>query len=115
MGPDWSAAALAYEPSQALSADQLFELAAPYPWQADVAVAIILGPTRHCRWGESAGMPWVVGPAGQRGLMQLDPGHAWRFERRGWSWDDAFDPEANIAIGFEVYSESGWLPWSCRP
>jgi len=55
-----------------------------------------------------------TGSLGERGLMQLHPIHAWRFERRGWTWDDAFDPAKNLAIARELYDEQGVRPWACR-
>lgn len=84
-------------------------------WPVDEALLVILGPTPRCPTGESTGNPLAVGSAGERGLMQLAAVHAWRFARRGWTWDDAFDPERNIAIAHEIYLESGWQPWTCRP
>lgn len=42
------------------------------------------------------------------------PVHAWRFAARGWSfYDDALVPERNIAIAYDIWSDSGWRPWSC--
>jgi LysM repeat protein len=94
-----------------------------YSWPVAEALQVIFGPTppnprspRGCPNGESAGNARIVGGAGERGLFQISPVHRWRFTRRGWSWADAFVPERNIAIAFEIYSEAkGWWPWSCRP
>lgn len=83
---------------------------------------MVYGPTppndrapAGCPNGESGGRPDVISRGGHRGLFQLYDGHIWRFERRGWTWDDAFDSAKNVAIAYELYLEEGWGPWSCRP
>ena len=91
-----------------------------YPWDCVMAAAIIYGPTAACPTGESAGDSRAVGEAGERGLMQILSIHADRFTARGWSWDDAFDPQRNIAIGYEIWADReswgrGWDAWSCAP
>jgi MFS family permease len=63
---------------------------------------------------ESGGNPYAVGSQGERGLMQLHPVHAAKFLARGWTWDDAFVPERNLAVAHDIYLAEGWTPWSWR-
>ena len=94
-----------------------------YSWSTGDAVDVVFGPTppnpkspRGCPNGESAGNTFAVGLLGERGLFQIAVVHKWRFERRGWTWDDAFVPDRNVAIAYEIYEEAkGWWPWSCQP
>lgn len=98
-----------------LTRAEVRRLLEPYGWDPDEMLIVVFGPTPACPHGESNGYPAAISPAGQRGLLQLDGEKAWRFERRGWTWDDALDPERNIAIGAELFDEEGLGPWSCRP
>lgn len=101
----------------------LLPMLAKYPWPVDQALLVIFGPTppnpsapNGCPMGESSGNTTAVGLAGERGLFQIATVHAWRFQQRGWTWNDAFVPEKNIAIAYEIYAEAGgWWPWTCRP
>jgi hypothetical protein len=65
----------------------------------------------YVRGRESSNLPWVVGAAGERGLFQIHPVHAARFDRFG-GWDAAFDPWANTEVAAELWREFGWQPWS---
>jgi soluble lytic murein transglycosylase-like protein len=78
---------------------------AAYSWDTATACAVLV-----C---ESQGDPSATGSLGERGLMQLHPVHAGRFEAHGWSFADAYDPSRNLAIAHEIWSEQGWNPWSC--
>lgn len=46
------------------------------------------------------------------GLFQISGIHAWR-----WAdfWDAWMDPARNAQFAYDIWSESGWRPWSCRP
>ena len=93
------------------------------PWPCAEALLVVYGPTppndrapRGCPNGESSGNPLAVSRGGHRGLLQLSEIHTYRFERRGWTWDEAFDPWKNVAIAFELFDETDdWRHWSCRP
>jgi hypothetical protein len=61
---------------------------------------------------ESNFNPNVVGGAGERGLFQIHPVHANNLGAYG-GWDAMFDPAANIAYAYALYSGSGWGPWTC--
>jgi hypothetical protein len=63
-------------------------------------------------WCESNYNPGVVGGAGERGLFQIHPVHIPNLGPYG-GWDAMFDPSANIAYAYALYSGSGWGPWSC--
>ena len=94
-----------------------------YPWPCAEALAVVYGPTPPnsrapggCANGESGGNPRAQN-GDHAGLFQIARyWHEQRFTRRGWSWEqDAFDAERNAAIAYELWSDSGWGPWSCRP
>lgn len=95
--------------------EELRPILAQYSWNVDDALLVVYGPTPACPYGESNGKPTVVSDGGHVGIFQLSPIHAWRFEARGWTWLDSFVAERNIAVAFDLYSERGWEPWSCRP
>jgi hypothetical protein len=78
-----------------------------YAWDCATALAIT--------WCESRDVPTATSAGGHRGIWQLYDGHAWRFERRGWTWDDAYDQERATVIAYEIWLVAGWTPWSCRP
>lgn len=97
-------------------------LAAQYPWPVEDALRVIYGPTppneyapNGCPNGESGGDAGAESPGGHRGLFQLASLHAWRFEAHGWTWDDAFVAERNMEIAYEIWQDSAWIPWSCKP
>jgi hypothetical protein len=106
-----------------LSRTQVRALVRKYSWPVNQALAVVFGPTPPnprspigCPNGESAGNRRATGLYGERGLFQIHVVHRWRFERRGWSWSDAYDAEKNVEVAFEIYTEArGWWPWSCRP
>ena len=64
----------------------------------------------HC---ESRFNPGTVGAAGDRGLFQIHPVHIPYLSDRGMSWEAMFDPASNIAYAHDLYSRSGWGPWTC--
>jgi hypothetical protein len=63
-------------------------------------------------WCESNHNPGVVGGAGERGLFQIHPVHIPNLGPYG-GWDAMFNPSANIAYAYALYSSSGWGPWTC--
>jgi LysM repeat protein len=110
-------------PGRYLSRTNVRALVRKYSWPTNEALTVVFGPTPPnprspigCPNGESAGNTRSVGLYGERGLFQIHVVHRWRFERRGWSWSDAFVAEKNVEIAYEIYAEArGWWPWSCRP
>lgn len=64
---------------------------------------------------ESSWDPYAVGALGERGLLQISPIHRQRIQALGYTWDDMFDPAANLAVAESLWWESGWWPWGCRP
>ena len=62
---------------------------------------------------ESRFNPGTVGAAGERGLFQIHPVHIPYLQDRGMAWDDMFSVSANIAYAYDLYSRSGWGPWTC--
>ena len=61
---------------------------------------------------ESSGRADAIGAASEVGLFQIAPLHAWRV---GGDVKRLLDPETNIRVAWEIYSEQGWRPWSCKP
>lgn len=76
-----------------------------WPEDPDTAVRVIA-----C---ESHWNPWATGRQGERGLAQIHPIHRARVEAMGLTWDDMFDPLANLRVARAIWEESGWAPWSC--
>lgn len=62
---------------------------------------------------ESSFNAGTVGAAGERGLFQIHPVHIPYLQDRGMTWDSMFDPASNIAYAYDLYSRSGWGPWTC--
>lgn len=101
-------------------------LAVP-PARAEIVAAIRRGFARfgpavaeqavrvsYCETAETFD-PHSTGAEGERGLFQIHPKwHQDRIARLGFTWDDMYDVEANIAVAVDIYSESRWGPWSCR-
>ena len=48
----------------------------------------------------------------QFGLYQIGGLHAWRWPDFWSAWSDAL---RNAQMAFDLWSEQGWRPWSCRP
>lgn len=49
------------------------------------------------------------------GLFQLSRTyHEDRARRLGFTWEQMFQVEPNIAVAVDIYRESGWTPWTCR-
>lgn len=62
---------------------------------------------------ESGLNPNAVGSHGERGLFQIHPVHISSIQKAGFTWDQMFDPNANIAYAKLLYGWQGWNPWSC--
>lgn len=49
------------------------------------------------------------------GVFQLNGQfHRARAARLGFSWSQMSDPFANATVAADLYSDSGWGPWSCK-
>lgn len=81
------------------------DLICSYSWPCGEALSVA-----HC---ESRYRPEAYNPAsGASGVFQIVPyWHSWRL-RPG---ESLFDASVNIRIAYELWSESGWRPWECRP
>ena len=66
-------------------------------------------------WCESKFNTWAVGAAGERSLFQIHPIHRnGVVASLGYSWDDIFDPVANINVAVALYQRAGsFRSWSC--
>lgn len=81
-----------------------------YPWPVEQVISVIYH-TPNCPHGESGGDPSVVnGP--NEGLLQINVNAHANLLRPG---ESLFDPEVNIRVGYAIWKDQGWHPWSCRP
>ena len=62
---------------------------------------------------ESGGDPSKVGADGERGLMQIHPIWIPFLNHLGYTWQQMFDPLANMEVASGIVSRYGWAPWSC--
>lgn len=81
-----------------------------YDWPCSEALGVVYGNAR-CPWGESSGDPSAIYGANY-GLFQVNAVHSWRV---GGDVGALLDPEVNVMIAYQIWSEQGWAPWSCRP
>jgi len=58
---------------------------------------------------ESGGNPDAISPTKDLGLMQINAVHA---DRVGGDLSRLFDPEVNLRVAYEIWSEQSWHPWS---
>lgn len=93
-------------PAPALTND-IERLVCSYPWDCYQALNIM--------WCESGGRADAYnGFSGVSGLFQIHPIHADRFAAHGWDfWTDAFVPERNVQIAWEIYEDRWWNAWAC--
>jgi len=78
---------------------------AVFVWDCDDALAV-----GWCEMG-SRWNPQALGRAGERGVFQLHPIHAWR-----WAdyWEGSMIPSRNAEMAHDLFLEFGWSPtWSC--
>jgi hypothetical protein len=91
--------------------DGLEALVCSYSWPCQEALAVA-----RCESGvDSAGRLDGIFAASSRssyGLFQINSVHARRFPE---FWESWMDPAKNTAWAFQIWSEQGWRPWSCRP
>ena len=69
-------------------------------------------------WCETGGTldPNSTGSEGEVGLLQIHPKyHSGRAAKFGWTMADLYDPAKNVVVAADIYSESGWGPWTCQP
>lgn len=64
-------------------------------------------------WCESRYRPAAVGRAGERGLAQIHPVHIPLIASLGYTWDQMFELEPNLAVARALYDNAGhvWTPW----
>jgi len=80
------------------------------PWPCEEAIGVARCESGTDRNGHLDGN-WATN-GNHFGLFQISGIHAWR-----WAdfWDAWSDPARNAQYAFDIWSESGWRPWSCRP
>lgn len=83
----------------------------PFTWPCEEALAVFACESDNFRDDVIYGP--AEGGAGERGIAQIHPIHAAKFYTRGWTWDDAFRPERNLAIADQIWLDQGWAPWTC--
>ena len=86
-------------------------LVCSYSWPCEQALAVA-----RCESGvDSAGKLdgiYAVSSRNSYGLFQINSIHARRFPD---FWESWMDPAKNTAWAYQIWSEQGWRPWSCRP
>lgn len=98
-------------PAIQLPPDGLEALVCSYAWPCQEALSVA-----RCESGvDSAGRLDGIFATSSRssyGLFQINAVHARRFPE---FWESWMDPARNTAWAFQIWSEQGWRPWSCRP
>lgn len=90
--------------------DGLEALVCSYPWPCDEALAVARCESGVNAAGRLDGAAAVGGSS--YGLFQINAIHAYRWPE---FWDGWMDPAKNTDWAFQLWSEQGWIPWSCRP
>ena len=80
------------------------------PWPCDQAIAVASCESGLDRNGRLDG-DWATN-GNNYGLFQINGIHADLWPDFYTSW---MDPATNIEWAFEIWSASGWRPWSCQP
>lgn len=63
---------------------------------------------------ESGGIPTQTGKAGERGLMQVHPVHAYKtVVQAGYTWEQMYQPVPNLNVAYLIWQLQGWGAWSC--
>lgn len=83
----------------------LRDLICSKPWPCEQAIRVAT-----C---ESTLRPRAISPDGANwGLFQINRVHAGRV---GGNLSALLDAATNVQVAFAIWSEQGWMPWSCRP
>lgn len=80
------------------------------PWPCDEAIGVAGCESGVDRYGRLDGN-WATN-GNHFGLFQISYIHAWRWADFYDAW---MDPARNAQFAYDIWSESGWRPWSCRP
>ena len=80
------------------------------PWPCAEAIAVAACESGRDLSGRLDGNRATNG--NNYGLFQINGIHAWRWPDFYEAW---MDPVRNTQFAFEIWSESGWGPWSCKP
>lgn len=82
-------------------------LVCSYDWPCAQALRVM--------WCESGGEPTAYNPSGASGLFQIMRRyHEDKVIALGYTWDQIFIPEVNVAVAYKIYSGSGWGLWDCE-
>lgn len=95
---------------EALPLDGLEALVCSYPWPCAEALAVARCESGVDAAGRLNGTAAVGGSS--YGLFQINAVHAYRWPE---FWDEWMDPTKNTDWAFQLWSEQGWSPWTCRP
>lgn len=90
--------------------DGLEALICAYPWPCAEALAVARCESGIDAAGRLNGTAAVGGSS--YGLFQINAVHAYRWPD---FWDEWMDPTKNAEWAFQLWSEQGWNPWTCRP
>lgn len=95
---------------QAPPADGLEALVCSLPWPCEEALAVARCESGVDKVGRLDGV--FASSGSSYGLFQINHIHARRFPD---FWESWMNPAKNTAWAFQIWSEQGWRPWSCRP
>ena len=62
---------------------------------------------------ESGLNQYATGSAGERGIFQIHPVHAYSMTKQGFTWDSMYQWKANIDYAYMLYTWQSWSPWTC--
>jgi len=98
-------------PAVQLPPDGLEALVCSYAWPCQEALAVARCESGVDATGKLDGV-FATSSRSSYGLFQINAIHARRFPD---FWESWMDPSKNTAWAFQIWSEQGWRPWSCRP
>jgi len=95
-----------------LTREQVADAARLAGWPEDLIPELLT-----VAWCESRFHRKVIGDHGRSfGLMQIQPQwHLGRIEALGYTVEDLLDPVVNLEVALDIYNDTGWSLWSCRP
>jgi len=62
---------------------------------------------------ESGLNQYATGSAGERGIFQIHPVHAYSMTKHGFTWDSMYQWKSNIDYAYLLYTWQSWSPWTC--
>ena len=89
----------------------LEEMVCTFAWPCAEAISVARCESGTDKVGRLDGA-FAVSSRNSYGLFQINAIHASQFPDFWQSW---MDPAKNTSWAFQIWSQQGWRPWSCRP